>query len=115
MSNQLWNSSPSIETFLARLYTDATVLERFLANPESEARSSGLADADVTALCCVDRAGLRMAAASYASKREQHNRPRRQLYRRLLDWLGSYSIHEPGIVNVSPPSRNNVSGSKLKK
>lgn len=78
-------SSPALETFLARLYTDPALLDAFLADPANAARKAGLAAAEVAALQNVDRAGLRMAAASYASKR---NRRRKSLWQRLKGWFG---------------------------
>ena len=65
-------SPVSLEAFLAKLYTDGPARARFLADPANEARSAGLGEADVIALCGTDRAGLCMAAASYARKREQY-------------------------------------------
>ena len=80
-------SSSALEAFLAKLYTDSIALERFLANPEKEATNAGLAESEIVALCSVDRAGLQMAAASYAHKREQHKMVRRSNSLSLLDWI----------------------------
>jgi hypothetical protein len=78
----------ALEAYLARLYTDATTREKFLADPGHEARAAGLSDTEVVALCNIDKAGLRMAAASYANKRAQHRRPRRKFLDAFLQlWV----------------------------
>lgn len=64
----------SLEAFLARLYTDAELRERFLADPEGEARRAGLDDDAASRLAQIDRVGLELAAASFAAKREQRVR-----------------------------------------
>jgi hypothetical protein len=75
-----------LETCLARLYTDAALRDSFLADPANAAHDAGLSEADATALACIDSIGLRMAAASYACKREQHRRPKIKLHAFLLAW-----------------------------
>src|SRR4051794_26869565 len=62
-------SSPALETFLAKLYTDEEARVRFLADMRGEAARAGLSEAEVLALAHIDRIGLQMAAASYAHKR----------------------------------------------
>jgi hypothetical protein len=83
-------SSPALEILLARLYTDATLLERFIADPAAVAATAGLSDAEIVALIGSDLTGLRMAADSYAHKRARHRRPGRfpasWLGRRLRRW-----------------------------
>ena len=79
-------SSPALEAFLALLYTDAAVRERFLLDPESEARKAGLPATDAAALGQIDRAGLQMAASSYARKRAQYVR-RRGWFRRIMSGI----------------------------
>lgn len=69
-------SSPALEAFLARLYTDQDSLDRFLADPAAEAGRSGLSDTEARSLAQVDRIGMRMAATSFAYKRS-HQRLRR--------------------------------------
>jgi hypothetical protein len=64
-------SSPAMEEFLARLYTDEPALARFLRMPSETARAAGLNDAEVSALVGADHVGLVMAAASYRAKRER--------------------------------------------
>ncbi len=77
-------SASTVETFLARLYTEAALRERFIANKRGEALGAGLSDDDAEALVAIDVAGLRMAAASYARKREGHRRQRKGLFEWLL-------------------------------
>jgi hypothetical protein len=67
-------SSPALETFLAALYTDAGLRERFLQDPESTALHAGLSQEEAGMLDDIDRVGLQMAANSYARKREQRRR-----------------------------------------
>ena len=69
-------SSPRLEGFLARLYTDQALLEAFLREPETVALGAGLTDSDAVALSTIDRDGLVMAARSFRIKR-QAARPRR--------------------------------------
>lgn len=69
-------SSPALEAFLARLYTDQDARARFTADIRGEALRAGLSDAEATALQGIDVTGLQMAATSYARKREQHRRKR---------------------------------------
>jgi hypothetical protein len=78
-------SSVQLETFLARLYTDETWRNQFLANPEALARAAGLAESDVSALASIDRTGLQMAAASFAHKREarQRSKPLQAILRKF--------------------------------
>lgn len=64
----------TLEAFLARLYTDAELRARFLADPAGEARRAGLDDASAERLAQIDRAGLELAAASFAAKREMKSR-----------------------------------------
>jgi hypothetical protein len=83
-------SSPALESFLAMLYTDADARARFVADMQGEAGRAGLSEAEATALCAIDLAGLEMAAASYAHKRAQHRHPRQRLApgNRGLDGFG---------------------------
>jgi hypothetical protein len=79
-------SSIALEAYLAKLYTDPAARESFLADPVSAARDAGLGDAAATSLRNIDLAGLRMAAASFAHKREQHRRPKKKLHEFLYSW-----------------------------
>jgi len=80
-------SSPALEAFLARLYTDDDARKRFLADVRGEAGRAGLSDAEADALAAIDRTGLRMAAASYAHKRAQHRRPPASLAKMIGAWV----------------------------
>lgn len=60
---------PEFETFLARLYTDAQLRARFLADPRTEAERHRLTQEECDALERIDRAGLEMSARSFAHKR----------------------------------------------
>ena len=60
---------PEFETFLARLYTDASLRTRFLADPRAEAQRHLLTAEECDALERIDRVGLEMSARSFAHKR----------------------------------------------
>jgi hypothetical protein len=64
-------SSPALEGFLARLYTDESTLAEFLRRPAEIARTAGLSDVEVLALEGADHVGLVMAARSFRAKRQQ--------------------------------------------
>ena len=80
-------STVALETFLARLYTDAASLEHFNADPEGEALRAGLSEAECQALVDSDRVGLQMAAQSFGEKRARYWKPRMPLHRRAMAWL----------------------------
>lgn len=80
-------SAVALEVVLARLYTDPQLRAAFLASPEQVARDAGLCAADVAALQNIDRAGLMMAADSYAWKRRQHRKARPSMAAALLGWF----------------------------
>jgi hypothetical protein len=62
--------SRAIEAWLARLYTDAEVRERFLADPERALTAAAeLSDAERRQLLGTDREGLQLHAQSLAAKR----------------------------------------------
>jgi hypothetical protein len=67
-------SSPALEEFLTRLYTDELALAAFLRAPNETARAAGLDEAAVSALADADRIGLVMAAVSFRAKREQRKK-----------------------------------------
>lgn len=77
-------STAALETFLARLYTDAEARARFTADPRGEARRAGLSAEDCAALDRCDRIGMEMAAESFGRKRALHQKPRPKLLRFLL-------------------------------
>ena len=62
-------SSPALEAFLARLYTDEALLAAFLKSPDATARAAGLDGETVAALRSVEPDGLVMAARSFRAKR----------------------------------------------
>jgi uncharacterized protein (UPF0276 family) len=59
-----------VEALLARLYTDAAARERWLADPDGESARAGLDAGGVAAMRRLDRAGLELAAISFAHKRQ---------------------------------------------
>jgi hypothetical protein len=62
-------SSARFEAFLARLYVDADLCHRFLADPDGESRRAGLDAGEVAAMLRIDREGLVLASRSFAAKR----------------------------------------------
>jgi hypothetical protein len=63
------------EQFLAQLYVDPALRERFLAEPLAEASRAGLSEEQCRALAAIDRVGLNMAARSFAHKRARKRPP----------------------------------------
>lgn len=87
-------SSPALETYLARLYTDDAVLGAFLLAPHAQALLHGLSPQEAEAMAAMDRVGLQMAAASYRAKRAgrtahgSRTTPAQPWWRRLLaGWI----------------------------
>ena len=62
-------SARELETFLTRIYVDATARKAFKENPRLEALRAGLSEQECRALERMDWAGLELAARSYAHKR----------------------------------------------
>ena len=62
-------SSPAFEAFLAKIYVDRGNRERFLLDPEGEARRAGLSPSECESLARIDRPGLLLAAESFSLKR----------------------------------------------
>ena len=62
-------NSPRLEAFLARLYVEDDLRERFLAEPRAVALVAGLDAQEAAALADIDKMGLRVAAESFATKR----------------------------------------------
>ncbi|MGK5061280.1 hypothetical protein [Janthinobacterium sp. LB3P112] len=80
-------SSPALETYLARLYTDDALRAAFMLDPRAQALLHGLSPQEAEAMAAMDRIGLQMAAASYRAKRSAHGSratPARPWWRRLL-------------------------------
>jgi hypothetical protein len=67
--------SPAFESFLARLYVDRSARDRFLADPRGAAAAAGLTAGEIAAAVEIDRAGLELAARSFAHKRRRQRKP----------------------------------------
>lgn len=78
--------SPAFEAFLARLYVDAALRGRFLADPGGTAAAAGLTGPECEALGGIDRVGLALAARSFERKREARARGGRRGWRRWWSW-----------------------------
>jgi hypothetical protein len=76
---------PEFETFLARLYTDAALRARVLADPRAEGERSRLTPDECDALERIDRAGLELSARSFARKRALKSARPRQWWKRIFD------------------------------
>lgn len=59
----------TLEALLARIYTDADERARFLTDPHGYALAAGLDPQQAGALTQIDRAGLALAARTFAHKR----------------------------------------------
>ncbi|HEX2569071.1 MAG TPA: hypothetical protein VH877_05875 [Polyangia bacterium] len=79
--------APTLEGFLACLYTDAAARARFLEDPRGEAARAGLSDAEQERLAQLDVTGLGLAAESFARKRAAQERHRAHRRRGFFDWL----------------------------
>lgn len=80
-------NQPSLEGFLARLYTDAKMRARFLADADTEARQAGLSPADRVAVLKIDPIQLRLAARSFAHKRRKRSNVPTNRSTMLQHWL----------------------------
>ncbi len=67
-------NTAALEAFLARLYTDDALRERFLAAPQAEAQRAGLNAAEAEALAAIDRVGLELNVRSLTRKRERREK-----------------------------------------
>ena len=79
--------TPRFEAFVARLYVDATLRRRFLADARGEATRAGLSADEIQAVERIDRTGLELAAGSFEHKRRQRARtahPLIALWRQLF-------------------------------
>lgn len=63
-------SGAAIETFLARLFSDAAFRGNFLADPARVAAEARLDETQIAAVLAMDRSDLELAAESYRRKRE---------------------------------------------
>ena len=78
--------SPAFEAFLARLYVDAELRGRFLADSRGAAAAAGLTGPEREALAGIDRVGLALAARSFEGKREARAGVARRGWRRRWSW-----------------------------
>lgn len=63
-----------VQHFLARLYTDPDLLERFLESPLTVAGEFGFSAERAREIAAIDRDALRIAAHGFAQKRLQQER-----------------------------------------
>ncbi len=61
--------SQALERLLAMIYTDSAALERFLADPITEALGAGCTKEEAARLEAPDASGLRLAHQSFHRKR----------------------------------------------
>jgi hypothetical protein len=80
-------SAPELELFLARLYTDRILYERFITNPELELQSHHLSQESIEALREIDIQGLKLAVGSYHHKRMNYQKIYTSLWRRIKNIL----------------------------
>ncbi len=80
-------SAAAVEELLARLYTDAVLREKFLYDAERTIADLTLTDNERRAMLEMDRAGLAMAADSYAAKRGQHRSAKAPRWRTIMTRL----------------------------
>lgn len=81
-------SSPALEAYLAKLYTDDALRQAFLDAPQAQSVLHGLSQQEAEAMAAIDRIGMQMAAASFQHKRAAHGvraKPRQGWWRRLLE------------------------------
>jgi hypothetical protein len=64
-------SAARLEAFLAKIYVDENLRERFLADPRGEAAKAGLNEREIMAVEKIDRAGLILTAQSLQKKRKR--------------------------------------------
>ncbi|HEY8026862.1 MAG TPA: hypothetical protein VIF60_20140 [Burkholderiaceae bacterium] len=86
-------SSPRLEEFLARLYTDEGLRQQFLHDPLGAATAANLNRDEVNAMCGIDKIGLQLAAVSFESKRAQYRRRRGWAYVFLAKLMRRFSNH----------------------
>ena len=83
-------NQPPLESFLARLYTDAKMRARFLVDADTEARQAGLSPADRAAVLQIDPIQLRLAARSFAHKRSKRANAHSSQPTILARWLKKF-------------------------
>jgi hypothetical protein len=81
-------SSIPFETFLARLFADSDFRENYLRDPRRVVEKQGFEPHEQAEALAIDRAGLVLAARSFAAKRADKNDawPQRamRMWRRML-------------------------------
>lgn len=65
-------STADVETFLARLYTDETLRDRFLRSPQEVLSSENFSAQQCAALVAIDPPELILASDSCRQKRTRH-------------------------------------------
>jgi hypothetical protein len=66
-------STSLLEAFLARIYVDAQVRDRFLNDPVAEALKAGLSHDEIEAVKQIDQVGLELFAVSLERKRQRRH------------------------------------------
>jgi hypothetical protein len=77
-------TTPRFERFLASLYVDDDLRQRFVMDPRACAHGAGLTPEEIDALANIDRTGLELAARSYAGKRKSVGSRKRGRLKKLL-------------------------------
>ncbi|MBI4908910.1 MAG: hypothetical protein HY820_35145 [Acidobacteria bacterium] len=79
-------STPRLESFLARLYTDEAFLRAFLSDPHAATSQAALTPEESAEVLRINTADLEVTARSFARKRQSKHRPadRGNLFTRLL-------------------------------
>ena len=63
--------APNVEIMLARLYTDSNYLQAFIDNSEKIVAEIELTDSEKVSLLAMDKSELKLAANSFAIKRQR--------------------------------------------
>jgi len=81
-------STENLEIFLAKLYSNRELLQKFLENSEEEIQKLDLSPEEKNGLRNIDRVGLIMASSSYARKREHYKH--RSKFDSLINKLSAF-------------------------
>jgi hypothetical protein len=76
-------NTSEIEWFLAKLYTDELVLERFVNDPSDELIRHGISDESIGYFLQLDLQDVMLAAHSYSHKRNQYTKRRAGFFAKL--------------------------------
>lgn len=100
-------SAKGLEDFLARIYVEAAARQKFLADPDGEARRAGLDPSECDAVQKIDRVGLAMAARSFERKRalSREHLPCRRKWSSLLPRFLQRMFPFRGRRRKTPPGR----------